>query len=376
MVISILACIFVFGILIFIHEFGHFISAKKNGVRVEKFSFGFGPKLFGKKIGETEYLICAVPLGGYIKMAGDEPGSKRKGAPWEYFSKSCGQRAQIIAAGPLLNYLLAFLLFSFIFIVGSPTVTTRVGKLLDGYPAKDAGIKEGDVILAVDAEEVKYWQDMSQAIHQKTEVPEISLDIKRNGELLKINLRPRVEEAKDIFGQKTKIALIGIYPSDEQTKIKYGWGRSFYEGGKKLFSLSGLTYKALWFIVIRRLSLRDSVTGPIGIFYFTGKAASLGFVYLLNLMGLLSMSLAIFNFLPLPVLDGGHLFFLLLEKLRRKQASVRTQEIAAQVGTMFLIALMIFVFYSDMMKFGVFEKVGDWWRKVVPRQCLEEGQRQ
>ena len=365
--ISLFAFIFVFGVLIFIHEFGHFISAKRNGVRVEKFSFGFGPKLFGKKIGGTEYLICAVPLGGYIKMSGDESGKERKGKPWEFLSKRCGQRAQIVAAGPILNYFLAFLLFSFIFIIGSPTVTTRVGEVLDDYPAKEAGIKKDDTILAVAGEKVEYWQDMASIIHQKIE-GEIILDVKRKDEVFKIRVTPKLQESQDLFGQKVKVALIGIYPSDEIIEIKYGWGKSFYEGGKKLFSLSGLTYKALWFIITRRLSLRESVTGPIGIFYFTGQAARLGFIYLLNLMGILSMSLAIFNFLPLPVLDGGHLFFILLEKLRKRPVSVRIQELATQAGTLLLVALMIFVFYNDLMKFDVFEKAKDAWSKFGTKQ--------
>ena len=364
--ISILAFLFVFGILIFIHEFGHFLLAKRNGVRVEKFSFGFGPKLFGKKIGQTEYLISAVPLGGYIKMAGDEPGQERQGKPWEFLSKACGKRAQIVAFGPILNYLLAYFLFSIIFVVGAPTLTSKVGKLLEDYPAMEAGIKEEDRILAVDGERVEYWQDMAAIIHQKTK-GEVLLDVKRGGQTLKISLKPKVEESQDIFGQKIKIALIGIYPSDELTEIKYGPVESFYKGGQKLLALTGLTYKALWFIVIRRLSLRESVTGPIGIFVFTGQAAKLGFIYLLNLMGILSMSLAIFNFLPMPVLDGGHIFFLLLEKLRKKPVSLRTQELAHQAGTWLLVGLMLFVFYSDLLKFGVFEKVSQWWEKLLPK---------
>ena len=361
--VSILAFIFVFGVLIFIHEFGHFLLAKRNGVRVEKFSFGFGPKLLGKKIGNTEYMISAVPLGGYIKMAGDELGEKRKGAPDEFLSKSCAQQAQIVAAGPILNYLLAFFLFSFIFIIGSPTTTSRVGQLLDDYPAKEAGLKEDDVILAVNGEKAEYWPRMQEIISQKTE-GEITLDIKRGEEILEIKVKPRVEEREDIFGQKIKIALIGIYPSEEISEIKYPLVKSFRKGGEELVSLTSLTYKALWFIVIRRLSFRESLTGPIGIFYFTGRAASLGFVYLLKLMAILSMSLAIFNFLPMPVLDGGHLFFLLLEKLRKRPVSVRTQELAHQVGTMILIALMVFVFYSDLIKFGVMEKISQWWGKI------------
>lgn len=366
--ISILAFIFVFGILIFVHEFGHFLLAKKNGVRVEKFSFGFGPKLIGKKIGETEYLISAVPLGGYIKMAGDEPGKEQKGAPDEFLSKSCGQRAQIVAFGPILNYLLAFLLFSLIFIIGSPTVTTKVGEVLEDFPAGEAGIRADDTILAVDGEKVEYWQGMAGIIHQKTEVKQIILDIKRGNEVFKIGLSPKIQESEDIFGQKTKIALIGITPSEEMTELKYPLVKSFYKGGEKLLSLTSLTCKALWFIVIRRLSLRDSLTGPIGIFYFTGQAAKMGFVYLLNLMGLLSMSLAIFNFLPLPVLDGGHLFFLLLERLRKRPVSARTQQLATQAGMILLVTLMIFVFYSDLVKFGVFEKASDWLNSMGPKQ--------
>jgi regulator of sigma E protease len=364
--ISILAFIFVFGVLIFVNELGHFLLAKKNGVRVEKFSFGFGPKLFGKKFGDTEYLISAVPLGGYIKMAGDEPGKERRGGPGEYLSKSAGQRAQIIAAGPILNYLLAFFIFSFIFIIGSPTLTTRVGELLQDYPAEEAGIKQDDIILSVDGKKVEYWQDMAEIIHQKTE-GQIVLEVKRKKRVFKVNIGPRIQENVDIFGQKIKVGLIGIIPSEDTAKVRYGWAQSFYKGGENLLKLSGLTYKALWFIMIRRMSLRDTFTGPIGIFYFTGRAAKMGFVYLLNLMGLLSMSLAIFNFLPLPVLDGGHLLFLFLEKLRRRPVSVKVQELATQAGLLFLAALMLFVFYSDLKKFGVFQKVQQVWQKVEPK---------
>ncbi len=364
--VSLLAFIFVFGILIFVHEFGHFIMAKKNGVRVEKFSFGFGKKLYSKKIGATEYLISAIPLGGYIKMAGDEPNEERKGSSDEFLSKSCGQRSQIVAAGPILNFVLAFFLFSLIFVIGSPTLTCRVGQLIDDYPAREAGIKEGDLVLAVDGEKVEYWPDLAGIIHEKSE-GEVVLDIQRADQVIQLKVSPKVEERQDIFGQKIKIGLIGIYPSEDLAVIKYGWGRSFYEGGRKLFVLSGLTYKALWFIIIRRLSFQESITGPIGIFYLTGQAAKLGFVYLLNLMAILSMSLAIFNFLPLPVLDGGHLFFLLLEKLRKKPVSTRIQELAHQAGAFAIIALMLFVFYSDLLKFGLFDKVAELWRNVGPK---------
>jgi regulator of sigma E protease len=361
--VSIVAVIFVFGVLIFIHEFGHFILAKKNGVLVERFSFGFGPKLWGKKFGETEYIISAVPLGGYIKMAGDEPDLERKGNAWEFLSKSCGQRAQIIVAGPILNYLLAFFLFSFIFIVGSPTLTTSVGQLIDDYPAKAAGIKRDDKILAVDGKKVEFWQDMAEIIHQKTE-GQIVLTIRRDDRKFEVRVIPKVQEVTDIFGQKKKIGLIGIAPSEELTKIKYGWIRSFYEGGRKIVNLSALTLKALWHVLTRRLSFRESFAGPILIFRLTGDAAKMGLIYLLNLMGLLSMSLAIFNVLPLPVLDGGHLLFLLLERIRKRPISIRVQQVANQLGIIFLITLMIFVSYNDIVRSGWIEKIVEFWNRI------------
>lgn len=353
--ISLFSTVFVFGVLVFIHEFGHFIVAKKNGIRVEQFSFGFGPKLFSKKVGDTEYLLSLIPLGGYIKMAGDEPGKKRKKKPWEFLSKSCGQRAQVIVAGPALNYLLAFILFSLTFLVGAPALTTRVGGVLDDYPAKKARIQENDLILKVDGQDVKYWDEMASIIHKKTE-GEIVLDIKRDDKLIKISVSPKIEEHQDVFGQNVKIALVGISPSDEATEVKYGLLQSFHHGGKKLISFTGLTLKSLWYVLTRKLSFKQSFAGPIFIFKLTGSAAKLGFIYVLNLMAHLSMALAIFNVLPIPVLDGGHLFFIAIEKIRKKPLSVRTQEIATQTGMLLLITLLIFVSYFDMVRVGWIDK--------------------
>lgn len=352
---SILVPVFVFGVLILVHEFGHFLLAKKNGVRVEKFSFGFGPKLLSKKVGETEYIISAIPfIGGYIKMAGDEPGRARAGASWEFLSKSCGQRAQIIAFGPTLNYLLAYLVFSLIFVIGSPVSTTKVGKLLEGYPAAAAGIKENDVILTVDGEKVEYWQDMAALIQQKTE-GKITIGLNRAGEILQLKVQPKIEEYQDLFGRKTKIGLVGISASEETVKIKYGWAKSFYKGGEKLINLTVLTYQAFWSVLTRHLPFKESFAGPIFMFKLAGNAARMGWVPLLNLLGLFSMALAIFNFLPLPVLDGGHLFFLLLEKLRKRPISTRIQEVAAQIGMLALVTLLLFVSYFDLVRSG-------WWR--------------
>lgn len=373
--ITIFASIVVFGVLILVHEIGHFLLARKNGVRVEKFSFGFGPKLLKKKIGDTEYILSVIPLGGYIKMAGEEPSEKQKALPigsqgnsWEFMAKSCGQRAQIIAAGPILNYLLGFFFFSIVFIIGCPTLTTRVGKVLDDYPARAAGIKENDVILAVDGEKVEFWDDMAGLIHQKTQAAEVVLDIKRDNELIRIKLSPQTQEREDELGQKKKIGLIGIQPSEEVTEVKYGWAKSFYKGGQKTFALTAMTYKALWLVLTHRMSFKESFAGPIFIFKLTGNVAKMGFIYLISLMGHLSICLALFNILPLPVLDGGHLFFLLLEKVRRRPVNIKVQETAAQFGLVALVTLVLFISYNDLVRVGAIEKIFQWSSKIGMKQ--------
>jgi len=359
--LSLIYFLIVLSILVMVHEFGHFFTAKRLGVKVEKFSFGFGPRLFSIKKDETEYLISLIPLGGYVKMAGDEP-SEAKNDPGEFLSKSISDRFKIIFAGPLLNYILAFLIFSAIFMFGSPTMTTEVGSLLKDYPAEKYGLKTGDKILAVNGKNVKYWEDMTEIIHKNTEGP-IKLTVESSGTVRDAEIMPLVRQTKDIFGKEAKIALLGIAPSQKIEKVKYDFFTSFYMGGKKLVQLTALTYKAIWSMCIGRLSVKESMTGPIGIFIITGKAAELGFIYLAHLMAILSASLAIFNLLPLPVLDGGHIIFLALEKLRGKPLSMKTQEAITSAGVVFLILLTIFIFYNDMLKFGIFSKMAGIFKK-------------
>jgi regulator of sigma E protease len=349
--------------LVLVHEFGHFIVAKCLGVRVEKFSFGFGPKIVSIKKKDTEYLISLIPLGGYVKMAGDEPGEARLHEPWEFLSRSAGDRFKIIFAGPLLNYILGFLVFSVIFMFGSPTLTTEVGSLLKGYPAEKSGISAGDRIISVDGKTVKYWEDMTEIIHKKVDGP-LKLLVERNSRRIEMTIQPAVRETKDIFGAKIRIALIGIAPSQKIENLKYGPVQAFYKGFQKLIRLTVMTYKALFSVMIGRLSLKESMTGPIGIFVITGQAAKLGIIYILHLMGILSASLAIFNLLPLPVLDGGHIIFLAVEKIRRRPISAKVQEAITNAGIAFLVLLTVLIFYNDMTKFGFFEKAGEMARTV------------
>ncbi|MFH1782240.1 MAG: RIP metalloprotease RseP, partial [Candidatus Omnitrophota bacterium] len=312
--------------------------------------------------GGTRYVISLIPLGGYVKLQGENETEGIKGEPSEYLSKSVGERSRIIFAGPMLNYILAFLIFSFVFIIGSPTLTTTVGKVLDDYPGKRAGLEEGDKILSINDEEVLYWDDITRIIHTTKEY-ELVLKIEREGIPLTLKVVPKDEEITTLFGSKKKVGLIGIAPSEDVIFVKYNIPTSFYMGGKKLIDLSYMTVRALWASATGAIPFKESITGPVGIFYITGQAARMGIVYLLQLMALLSMSLAIFNLLPLPILDGGHLLFLLIEKIRKKPVSYKVQENIQQAGFVLLITLMLFVFYNDFVKFGIFDKITSLWRK-------------
>jgi len=347
--LNIISVVIVFSILIVVHELGHFVMAKRCGVKVEKFSLGFGPRLMGIKRDETEYVISLVPLGGYVKLAGETHQDELTGEAWEFLSKPAGQRFKIVACGPFLNYILGIMLFSLVFMIGAPTLTNRVGEVLEDYPAYASGIRPGDKVISVDGQKVSYWHELTEIMHKKLEGT-ARLEILRGKRKLNLAIKPKIKEYKDIFGKDVRIAMVGIAPSEELIYIKYNPLESFYKGLVKTFELTGLTFKAIWNLIIGRLSLRESVTGPVGIFMLTAKAARLGLVYLLNLMAIISTSLAIFNILPIPVLDGGHILFLLIEKIRKKPLSPKAQETSVQIGLGILIILMLFVFYYDIMR--------------------------
>jgi len=346
---SLIIFLFVLGILIVVHEFGHFIIAKKIGVKVEKFSLGFGPKLLTKNKNGTEYSLSAIPLGGYVKLAGDNL-EEYKGKPYEYLAQPPGKRFWIIFFGPLLNYLLGFLFLWFIFFAGYPTLTTKVGGLLDGFGAKDAGVQVGDKILAVDGENVEFWDDLQKIIQDKKEAVTVRLSILRDTREKTIDVRIREKKIGDILGEARNVGLLGITPHDEIINVRHGFFESFLLGMERTYSLTTLTYKSLWRMFTGKLSVRESVTGPLGIFFITSKAASLGVIALLHLMAVLSVSLAIFNLLPFPVLDGGHIALLAIEKIRGRYLSPKAERIINQAGVSLIIALAIFVTYNDLSR--------------------------
>ena len=359
-IISFLIFFSILGLLILVHEWGHFIMARRVGVRVEKFSLGFGPSLLVRKRNGTEYSLSAVPLGGYVKLAGDNL-EEYKGAADEYYSKPPKDRAKIVFFGPLLNYILGFLCFWFIFFVGYPSTTSKVGGLEDGMGAQEAGVLIGDKILALDGQPVKLWEDLQDIIQQKKAGDIIKATIERDGATFDLDIRIKEKEFEDALKQKEKVGLIGITRGDEFVITKHGLAESFLLGLKKTWDLTDLTYRALWRMVTGRLSFKDSVTGPLGIFYITNEAARLGIIAVLHLIAVLNVSLAIFNLLPFPVLDGGHIVLLAFEKIRGKALSLKAERVISQVGLSLIVTLALVVTYNDILKFG--DKIFKWFGK-------------
>lgn len=348
--IHILAFLFVLGILIFIHELGHFLIAKLAGVKVLKFSLGFGPKLIGKRVGETEYMISALPLGGYVKLLGDEPGEKvaKEDERRAFLHQPVRRRMAIVGAGPLANMLLAAIIFSLLFCVGIPQLCPVVGKVVDGFPAQKAGIRPGDVILRVNNEEITQWSDLLSVI-PRSEGRELQLTLQRGEEILTIRVAPRAVTGKSIFGEETKTYQVGIVPSGEtvlkREPVHIAVGKGFYQ----TWYVTKLVVVSIAKI-IQRVIPAKTIGGPILIAQMAGKQAQEGLLSLIFFTAVLSINLGIINLFPIPILDGGHLLFLALESIIGRPLSVKKLELAQQIGLIIIILLMVFAFYNDIMR--------------------------
>ena len=344
----------ILSVLILVHECGHFLAAKRLGIKVEKFSLGFGPKLLSKKAGDTEYMLCAVPFGGFVKMAGDNV-EEFKGQPDEFLSRKPGQRVSIVFAGPFFNYILAFLCLWMVYFLGFPKFTTTIGELVPGLPAQTAGLTVGDKIVEVDGERVEFWEELSKKIHSKKGQP-LRLKVARDSKEFEVQITPASKEVETIWGKKVEVGLIGIKPSSEIIKVRYNLWVALVKGTQSLIQMTVMTGVAIFYIIIGTMSFKESVTGPLGIFFITSNAAKVGFSAILHVVGILSMSLAIFNLLPLPLLDGGHIFLAGLEKIRKKPLAPRIEEWINNIGLSFLIILAIFIFGNDLIRYGYWDK--------------------
>lgn len=425
--------------LIFVHELGHFLFARKYGVIVEKFSIGFGPKIFGYQGPETEYLVAAIPLGGYVKMKGEDPGEELDDTAGSFSAAKVNHRLAIAFGGPLFNILFALLVYVFVYMGGVPALSTTVGATIDGSPAQKAGLQTGDRIVEVDGQPIQFWDQLIDIVHQ---APGQSMQFtieKSNNQLETVALTPEVGETTNLFGEKENVGLIGITPmvrhvaevekdsaadlagilaGDEIVKIDEttirGWGdiKSSAidkpgqelnitvlrdklellikltpetkvvqdEAGKSItigllgIGFSGVmideqygvlgsikrsfqeTWKVIHLIALTIHKLifgsvsAKNIGGPIMIFQVYGKQAEQGFSEIVRLTALLSINLGLINLLPIPILDGGHILFFLIEMAKGRPVSEKSRERAAQVGLFMILSLMFLAFYNDIMR--------------------------
>lgn len=358
----ILPFLIILTVLVFVHEMGHYLVARKNGVKVEVFAIGFGSELFGwtDRLG-TRWKICAVPLGGYVKMFGDgditsstkledanESFEEKENA---FHHKSLGARAAIVLAGPAANFLFAIILLAGLYsIVGQRYAPPIIDKITTGSSADIAGLVIGDEILQVNEKNIKRFDEL-QRIVRPNPGKELKFLIRRDNEILLKTVIPQLVEGKDASGSKIVYGLLGVV-SEQTTFIRHNPLNSF-----------GLAIEETWVIVsqtlihvtemIRGERTTEELGGPIRIAKLSGAVADAGLTSSIWFMAVLSINLGLINLFPVPVLDGGHLFFYLLEFIRGKPLEAKMQGIASYVGLVLVISLMIFVTWNDLVQLNI-----------------------
>ncbi len=439
MLTSLVAFLFVLGVLVFVHELGHYMMARRLGVRVLTFSLGFGPKLLTVRRGDTDYCVSAIPLGGYVKMAGDNPDEARAGKDDEFLSKSKWARFQILVMGPIMNIVLALVVMAVVLYQGAeiPAYEAQppvVGSVADGSPADARGILPGDLIVSVGSRPVPTWEDLFLAVMPQAE-RELEVVLRRDGRSITMRVTPEAQtqfemgdlgvlpimhpqirnvmpgEPADRAGiqrgdvmvavdgepvgpdnrlverinasanrpltltvrrgdreldievtpaLRGEIGLIGVELSPYELRtIEPGPVQAVQMSIERNYSWSGLIFQTLWGLLTRETSPRQ-LMGPVGIAQLSGGAAQIGFVALFTLMAMISLNLGILNLLPIPVLDGGHIFIMALEGVSRRDFSVRVKEKMLMAGFVVLMMLMVTVIYNDLTRVTWIENLMPW----------------
>jgi regulator of sigma E protease len=350
--VTLLSFVVVLGVLIFFHEFGHFLIARLFGVGVEKFSLGFGPRLIGKKIGRTDYRISAIPLGGYVKMVGEEPDAEV--APddiaYSFTHKHVVKRMCVVAAGPLFNILLAVIIFFVIFLVsGTMILKPSVGTVKEGSPALVAGIKAGDLITAIDGVPVSSWDDMTRIIGA-SKGKTLKITVERSDSEKVFHIKPELVPAKNIFGEDVERFIIGISASGDAFTKDLNPFQALTESLVQTYKITELMVIIIGKLVIGDIST-DTIGGPIMIAKMAGDQAKSGIGNLIFFIALISVNLAIINLMPIPILDGGHLLFFSIELIKGNPVSLKVREVAQQIGLFIILLLVVLVFYNDIFRY-------------------------
>ena len=351
--INIISVIVLLGVLIFAHELGHFLMAKRAGVGVLKFSLGFGPRILGKKIGETEYLLSLIPLGGYVKLLGESPGEEltQEDQKRSFQAQTVWKRIAIVAAGPVFNVLLAIMIFTVVNMTGLPALTAEVGMTHPDSAAMESGIEAGDRITAIGGKSVTKWDEISEIVSKSDGMP-LLVTLQRKGLPLEIKVTPKAMKTRNLFGEEVELYKIGISPTSHTVVQRRNPLSAFGEGIRQTWVISKLTVISI-VKMFQGVVSPKTMGGPILIAQIAGAQVKEGVVPFLLFMALLSINLAILNLLPIPVLDGGHLLFYGIEALTGREVNLRWREIAQQVGFALLILLMIFVFMMDIERLNI-----------------------
>jgi regulator of sigma E protease len=349
---SIFAFVIVLGVLIFFHELGHFLIARVFGVGVETFSLGFGPRILGKKIGITDYRISAVPLGGFVKMVGEEPDSEVEPyqAGLSFTHKHVFKKILIVAAGPVFNFLLAAVIFFGLFYVyGLMVLKPVVGKVDEKGPAFSAGLRENDQIRSINTIAITSWDDMANLI-ESSNGNDLDISFLRQEEIKLVTVVPELKITKNLFGEDTRRYMIGIASSGDVFFKKLNTYQAVNESVGQVYKISKLTLISLVKMIQGTISAKDNLGGPIQIAQMAGKFYNEGIANFISFIAFLSITLAVVNFFPIPVLDGGHILFFLVELITGRPVNIKVREMSQRAGVFVLVLLMVFVFYNDIMR--------------------------
>ena len=443
---TLLAFLFVLGVLVFIHELGHFLLARWHGVRVLTFSLGFGPKILKVQRGDTEYCVSIIPLGGYVKMAGENPEDQPTGRDDEFLAKTKWQRFQILIAGPAMNIVLAVVLLAVVLMQGADVLAyldqpAVVGAVQPGSPAERAGLRPGDLITQFGTADISTWEHLEMAVAARPE-REVDVVVTRNGREERFKIRPDLTELRTRNDTRFEVGTIGVLPDVYPSVLSFVPGKPaessglkpgdlilavdgermvfrtqvaeaiakkpgdkpiefrirrdgveqtisitpYREGDRTLVGLymseatrsfTPSPIEAIGLSVQRNIemsglilnTLKDLFTGeaspkqlmgPVGIAQLSGESAQAGWIALLTLMASISLNLGLLNLMPIPVLDGGHIFIMAIETISRRDFSLAVKEKMLFVGFVLLMTLMVTVIYNDLTRIAWIENLMPW----------------
>ncbi len=348
MLVYVLAFLFAMGLLVFVHEFGHYAAAKRLGVGVTKFSIGFGPRLFGFERGGTEYVVSAIPMGGYVKLVGEKPGERVSEAlrSMSFAEKPPRVRFLVAVAGPFSNMVLAVVMFWVAFVAGVPMVSPTIGRVSDGSPAAEAGLRAGDRVVSIDGREPESWSAMTRMIRRGRPGEALAVVFERNGERFGAKVTPQVAETKNIWGEPSRERVIGVFAGGVPREVRFGPVAAVGKAVRYSGEMVALVATALWKLVVGALPA-DSLGGPLRIAQIAGSAAKVGFMSLLTFTAALSVNLGVLNLVPIPVFDGGHIAFSAVEFLSGRPIHAKAYNVANWIGVVVAVSLTVLVFYND-----------------------------